>query len=66
MNKYNKNFGCPKCGNTITKDTYNSGQPSLKDINDIGFPPDSFIPEESIVRTCINCGYSWGEAPLNN
>ena len=66
MKIYNKNIGCPKCGEKITRDLYNNGLPNQQTIDAIGYPPQNFTPEESIIRKCSNCGYSWKELPLNN
>lgn len=66
MKKYNKNNPCQKCGATLIEDVYNNGLPKEKMIETVGSLPENFTPEETIKRTCLNCGYSWDEEPLNN
>jgi len=61
MKQYNPDAKCPKCGNGVTNDKYREKErcATPDDITDVT------VTLEHIERTCLNCGYSWDELPLD-
>lgn len=55
MYTYKRPNPCPKCGVSDTKDKW---EPAVTVHGGIAM-------EERIVRTCLNCGYIWSEAPIH-
>jgi len=76
MNKYNPGAKCPKCGCGCIKSTYWK-QGAFKMIPGGSYlhPEDGMqytapcqiaVENSHIERECLNCDYTWEEAPLDH
>jgi len=75
MNVYNPDATCPKCGCTgiknllVHKGEYISGRNwTDKDMTTTWFIDGLQAPSdiETILRTCLNCGFQWFEAAIDD
>jgi len=55
---------CKKCGSDETADHYDSGKILVPGF--LGISTVQKLEPEYIRRTCMNCGYTWKEAPLDS
>lgn len=59
MERYDPDRTCAKCGGRQTKDVWSPAGTEF-----VSWGTNRELPER-IRRTCMNCGYTWREAPLH-
>jgi len=59
VKRYSEKSSCPKCGTVGARTEYFSGKDR--------FLGETKLPDEPefLSRSCVRCGYTWGEAPLD-
>lgn len=65
MTPFNPNAKCPKCGSDQITSQFKPAGTNHRYVKEEMRYEEYVVKPEQIDRRCVNCGYSWPEAPMD-